>query len=134
MKRLMIILKENETLHEMMIGIVFVNIILAAAAFFVKNTRPAVYAVLTGCAVAIVFVIHMAVTLDDALCLDEKGAATVMRRQMIIRYVFVCVVFAAAVYFKIADPIFLTLSIITVKAGAYLQPTVHKILNRDGVK
>ena len=134
MKRLMIILKENETLHEMMIGIVSVNAILALAALFVKNRRAALLAVLIGCIVAVVFVIHMAVTLDDALCLDEKGAASVMRKQMMIRYVFVCACFAAAVYFKIADPIFLTLSVITIKAGAYLQPTIHKIFNRDGVK
>ena len=134
MKRLMIILKENQTLHEMMIGIVSVNAILALAALFVKNRRAALLAVLIGCIVAVVFVIHMAVTLDDALCLDEKGAASVMRKQMMIRYVFVCACFVAAVYFKIADPIFLTLSVITIKAGAYLQPTIHKIFNRDGVK
>ena len=134
MKRLRIILKENQTLHEMMIGIVSVNVILALLALLVKYRRAALFAVLIGCALAVVFVIHMAVTLDDALNLDEKGAASVMRKQMIIRYVFVCAVFAAAVYFKIADPIFLTLSVITVKAGAYLQPTIHRLLNRDGVK
>ena len=134
MKRLMIILKENQTLHEMMIGIVAANAILALVALLVNNKRAALLAVLIGCVLAVVFVIHMAVTLDDALCLDEKGAASVMRKQMIIRYIFVCACFAAAVYFKIADPVFLTLSVISIKAGAYLQPTIHKILNRDGVK
>ena len=134
MKRLRIILKENQTLHEMMIGIVFANMILLLATPLAKDTRSALCGVATGCALALFFVIHMAVTVDDAMCLDEKGAAAVMRRQMMVRYICVCAVFAAAVYFKIANPIFLTISIITIKAGAYLQPTVHKILNRDGVK
>ena len=130
MKRLLIILKENHTLHEMMIGIVFVNIILAVIACFVNDRQQAITGVAIGLAVALVFVIHMAVTLDDALCLDEKGAVVETRKQMIIRYIFVCIVAAVSLYYKVADPVFLVLSILTIKAGAYLQPTVHRILNR----
>ena len=130
MKRLLIILKENHTLHEMMTGIVFVNVILAVIACFVNDRQQALTGVAIGLAVALVFVIHMAVTLDDALCLDEKGAVVETRKQMIIRYIFVCIVAAVSLYYKIADPIFLVISILTIKAGAYLQPTVHRILNR----
>ena len=128
MKRLMIILKENHTLHEMMIGIAAVNILLAVIALFVGDTRKALFGVLTGCMIALVYVIHMAVTVDDALCLDEEGAVSSVRRHMIIRYVFVCIVVAAVLYFKIADPVFLVISVISIKAGAYLQPVIHKTL------
>ena len=130
MKRLVIILKENQTLHEMMIGITAVNIIPAVIALFTKNTGQALWGVFIGFAVAILFVVHMAVTVDDALCLDEKGAVSQMRKQMIIRYVCVCIVVALCAYYKIADPVFLVISILTIKAGAYLQPTVHRLLNR----
>ena len=131
MKRLVIILKENHTLHEMLIGIVFVNCLLAIAALFVSDRRYALFGVLIGSLTSIVYVIHMAVTVDDALCLDEKGAASEMRKQMIIRYLIVCVVIGISLYYKIAHPIFLVISLITIKAGAYLQPTVHKIFNRQ---
>ena len=130
MNRLKIILRENETLHEMMIGIACVNVILAAVAVFMNDRLRALCAVAIGLVTALVFIIHMAVTIDDALCLDEKGAVAESRKQMIIRYVSVCVVFAVSVYYKAADPIFLALSLLSVKAGAYLQPTVHKILGR----
>ena len=130
MKRLAIILKENHTLHEMMIGIAVINIIPAVIALFMSNRTQALTGVAVGFAVAIIFVIHMAVTLDDALCLDEKGAVVETRKQMIIRYIFVCIVAAVSLYYKVADPVFLVLSILTIKAGAYLQPTVHRILNR----
>ena len=130
MKRLVIILKENHTLHEMMTGIVIANIIPAVIALFVENRQQALYAVAIGLVTDIVFVIHMAVSIDDALCLDEKGAAGVMRKQMLVRYAFVCIVFAASVYFKVADPIFLTISVIMIKAGAYLQPFIHKVIYR----
>ena len=130
MKRLMIILKENQTLHEMMIGIVFANVILAVIAYFMNDRASALYGVLIGSVTAVIFVIHMAVTIDDALCLDEKGATVQFRKNMIIRYVFVCIVVSVAAILKVADPIFLVLSVITIKAGAYLQPCVHRIFNR----
>ncbi len=130
MNRLKIILKEDETLHEMMIGIVAVNLLLAVISLFFANRRQGLTAVAIGCMAALIYVIHMAVTVDDALCLDEKGAATEMRKQMIIRYLFVCAVFILSIYFGIANPVFLTISLITVKAGAYLQPFVHKMINR----
>lgn len=130
MNRLKIILKENHTLHEMMLGIVAANIILAIVAAFVSNRDKALIAVLTGTVCALVFVIHMAVTVDDALCLDEKGAISQMRTQMLVRYLFVAVVVGSSLYFRIADPVFLTISVLTIKAGAYLQPSIHKLLNR----
>ena len=114
----------------MMIGIAVINIILAVIALLTKNKSFALLGVFIGFAVAILFVIHMAVTVDDALCLDEKGAVSQMRKQMIIRYVCVCAVVALCAYYRIADPIFLVISILTIKAGAYLQPTVHRLLNR----
>lgn len=128
MNRLIIILKENHTLHEMMIGIVAVNIIPAVIALFVNDTQKAICGVIIGMATALVYVIHMAVTVDDALCLDEKGAISQVRKHMVIRYLFVCIVAAVSLYYKIADPVFLVISIITIKAGAYLQPTIHRIL------
>ena len=130
MNRLKIILRDNHTLHEMLLGIVLINTVLAVIALFVSDTKKALLGVAIGAATAMVYTIHMAVTVDDALCLDEKGAAGAMRKQMIIRYVFVCVVVAVCSYFRITHPVFLIISIITIKAGAYLQPTIHKILCR----
>ena len=130
MNRLKIILKEDHTLHELMIGITAINLILAVAAFFVSDHRRAFTAVAIGLLCDLVYVIHMAVTIDDALCLDEKGAVVQTRKQMVIRYLFVCVVAGASFFFDIVNPVFLVLSIISIKAGAYAQPLVHRIINR----
>lgn len=131
MNRIKIILKEDRTLHEMLLGIVAVNIILAVVAMFVPNRQQALYAVLIGTVTAAIYVIHMAVTMDDAMNLDEKSAVVQVRKQMAVRYLIVCVVAGTSLYFRIADPIFLVISVITIKAGAYLQPTIHKILKRE---
>ena len=70
----------------------------------------------------------MAVTVDDALCLDEKGAAVEMRKQMVIRYLLICVVAALSFKFKIVEPVFLVISLLTIKAGAYMQPVIHRFV------
>ena len=131
MNRIKIVLKEDRTLHEMLLGIAAVNILLAIAAAMIPNRQQALAGVLTGTVIAFVYVIHMAVTMDDAMNLDEKGAVTQVRKQMLIRYLFVFAVGGSALYFKIAHPVFLVLSVITIKAGAYLQPVIHKILKRE---
>lgn len=128
MNRLKIILRDDHTLHEMMIGIVLINILPAVASIFVKDTRRALYGVLIGTVTALIYCIHLAVTVDDALCLDEKGAASSMRKQMAIRYAFVCVVAALCFGFDIVHPLFFVISLITIKAGAYMQPLVHKFM------
>ena len=89
MNRLRIILRDNHTLHEMMIGIAAANAVLAIIALFVGDRKPALSAVAIGMVTAIIYTIHMAVTVDDALCLDEKGAAAELRKNMLIRYLFV---------------------------------------------
>ena len=113
-----------------MIGITAVNMLIAVIALFVTDRQRALTAVAIGWAAALIYVIHMAVTVDDALCLDEKGATVQTRKQMAIRYAFVCAVFIISVYYKIADPIFLVISLITIKAGAYLQPYIHRYSGR----
>lgn len=106
------------------------NIVLAVIAIFVPDRRHAFYAIACGLAISLLYVIHMAVTLDDALNLDEKSAVSEVRKHMVIRYVLTGVAVGAVLYFHIADPVFLVLSVITIKAGAYLQPFVHKLLGR----
>ena len=133
MNRVKIILKENQTLHEMLLGIGISNLlILFAGLIFCKDKGSAALGVVIGALVAIFYVIHMAVTIDDALCLDEKGAAAQLRKHMMIRYVVVCIVIAVVSYFQIGNPVLCIFSCLTVKLGAYLQPVIHnKILKRS---
>lgn len=132
MNRLRIILKENDTLKEMFLGIIFSNLVLLLIAVIVSNNKLiALLGVIEGMVIAIIYSVHMAVTIDDALNLDEKGAMAQMRKSMLVRYFGVCILVGLICYFRIGDPIFCILSCLTIKLGAYLQPTVHKFINRS---
>lgn len=131
MNRLKIILATNKTLHEMLIGIAVSNVLLLLITLIVTTDKSSgCTGVLIGTIVALIYCIHMAITIDDALYLDEKGASVQMRKHMLIRYTGVCIVVALSCYFKIGNPICIVLSCLSVKFGAYMQPLVHKILNR----
>lgn len=130
MNRIRLILTENRTLHEMLIGILVSNFVIALIGVIVSSQKvQALLGVLFGMMIACFYVIHMAVTLDDALCLDEKGASTEIRKNMLIRYFVTFVVAGCVCYFKWGNPVLCILSILTIKTGAYLQPVIHKLIN-----
>lgn len=132
MNRVRIILRENKTLHEMLLGLTLSNLVILIIGLIIASDKFfATLGVLEGYLVAVFYVIHMAVTLDDTMCLDEKGAVSQMRKHMMIRYALVCIVVAVVSQFKLGNPILCILSILTVKLGAYLQPLVHRILTRS---
>lgn len=132
MNRIKIILSTNRTLHEMLIGVAFCNVVLLCIGLvFCKDKGSAVIGLICGMLTACFYTIHMAITIDDAFDLDAKGAMAQMRKQMMIRYVVVCVVVALVSYFEIGNPILCIFAILTTKLGAYLQPVVHKILFRS---
>lgn len=134
MNRLRIILSSNRTLHEMLIGVALSNIVILLIGLIACQDKiKAIIGVVAGCAVAVVYLVHMAVTIDDALCLDEKGAAAQMRKNMMIRYLIVCVIVGGVCYFEIANPVLCVLSCLTVKTGAYMQPIIHNKLFRSEV-
>lgn len=129
MNRIRIILIENHTLHEMLIGIVLSNFFLALIGVILSEDKmKALIGVCCGMVIACIYVIYMAVSIDDALCLDEKGAAASMRKHMLIRYALVFVLAGCVCYFQIGSPVLCILGILTVKLGAYMQPGIHKII------
>lgn len=132
MNRLKIILAANRTLHEMLVGVLISNIaILLIGLIAFSDKKSVLIGVLTGLLVAVFYLVHMAVTLDDIMCLDEGSVVTQMRKNMLIRYGVVCVVVGVVCYFGIVNPVCCVLSCLTVKLGAYLQPVVHNKLFRS---
>ena len=129
------ILRENETLREMFVGIgcygLVIEIILAV--FFPLKLFRAV-GLLAGILCAMGMAVHMAWCLEKIVILDEKGAKAYARKTTMIRYAVVCLVLLAIAYTGAGDPVTLVLGTLGLKIGAYMQPLVHKILHRSGRK
>ena len=129
------ILRENETLREMFVGIGLYGLVIGIilAVFFPLKIYREV-GLLAGILCAMGMAIHMAWCLEKIVILDEKGAKAYARKTTLIRYAIVCLVLLAIAYTKAGDPVTLVLGTLGLKIGAYLQPLVHKILHRSGHK
>ncbi len=120
-------------LLEMSVGIVLYNVLLGVAAgLFLPRTLYPVMPVLKGLFVgalgAILMLIHMAVTTERVLDSMNPGYAnkhTVMQ-SMIRKLVFVAAIFFCWRVLE-ADLLAAVIGAMGMKAGAYLQPLVHKV-------
>ena len=82
-----------------------------------------------GIVVALFSAFHMWRSLQRAFTLDEKGAAGVMARGYIIRYLMVAVLLIVLFLTNAGYPLAGFFGVMGLKAGAYLQPLTHKFYN-----
>ncbi len=80
----------------------------------------------TGIALAIFSGIHMWWSLDRALGLDAKDATKLITTQNMVRYAITVVVIMLLLITEVADPLIAVFGLFGLKAGAYLQPLMHK--------
>ncbi len=82
-----------------------------------------------GIAVAVFSAVHMWRSLQKAFCLDAKGAAGVMARGYLLRYLLVAVLLILLFLTNAGYPLAGFLGVMGLKAGAYVQPLTHKFYN-----
>lgn len=128
---IMNLLRENETLRELILGTWLFGIIVGIllTIFF----PPALYraiGLLIGLLAASFMAIHMAYCIELTVQLDEKGANSYVRKMTVIRYVLVCVLLVVTALTRIGDPISFCIGTLGLKIGAYSQPLVHRVLNK----
>ncbi len=121
------ILRENETLREMFVGIVLYGILIQVilVIFFPAKLFCAI-GLWAGILCAMAMGVHMAWCLDRIVEMDEKRAKAYARNTTMIRYGCVCLVLIVLALTKAGDPVTLVLGTLGLKIGAYLQPVVHK--------
>ncbi len=125
-------INRNETLKEMLCGMAAYGVIgQIVILLFIKGVGVSLgwwIGVLTamGCAY------QMWWGLDRALDLPEQDASKKMMTYSILRYVAIVAIMAVVMITEIANPLAAVFGIFALKAGAYLQPFMHKLLGRRG--
>ena len=122
----------NATVRELWLGIVMWGAVCSLVLLcFVSDKRGCILGLWAGCLLAAAGVFHMWKVLDRALDMGT-GAQKYMTAKSLLRYgVFVAVSGAAAVT-EWVNPLTLFLGLAGMKAAAYLQPLVHKVLGKRG--
>lgn len=124
--------KINETLKELLIGItVFNSLAILIGVWFVDSPMRYILGILIGAALACFEAIHMYRSIDHNLEInmaDENAANAYSVKNSMLRYAVILIVFTAICLTDIAYPLAVFLGIMGLKAGAYLQPFIHKFL------
>lgn len=120
----------NGTVKEMWLGIGLWGLAAALTVpWFVKDVPGCLLGLLAGCLLACVCVWHMWKTLDAALELGD-GAQRYMTVRSLARYGVIVLVFVFLMVTERANPLTAFLGLMGMKVSAYLQPSVHKYLEK----
>lgn len=122
--------KADRALLELVTGIVVFGLICQMVGVFLPLHRG-FYAVglWSGILVALFSAVHMWRSLNKAFTRDEKGAVTVMTTGYILRYLVACALLVLLFATGVGYPLAGFLGVMGLKAGAYLQPLIHKFYN-----
>lgn len=139
--------KQNENLYtrniilsEMITGIIaygiIAQIIIIPVAMIWLDKRIVYYSggLWIGVAAACFAAIHMNNSISNALDFDESSAVKIVRKDSIIRYIVLLVIFGILMVTNVLSPIVAFIGVMGLKAGAYLQPLTHSILRKAGPK
>ena len=127
--------KIDDTLKELLIGIVIFGVLAQLGGmFFVKSMSAYTIGLWIGVLLALCCAYHMWWSLNRNLTLnaDNEGRARAYAiRQNLIRYAVILAVFAGVCLTDFAYPLAAFLGIMSLKAGAYLQPFVSRFLHKN---
>lgn len=121
-------MKKDNTLNELLVGILFFGIVFQIICIFVaKNYFYHAIGLWTGIAVACFMAIHMKRSIEDALELGPEGAEKHARSAYLTRTLVTLIVIGIVICFKLGSPILIVIGIFPLKLSAYLQPQIHKV-------
>ena len=124
-------------LVEMSIGIILYNLLLGVLAWVILSgtsyqVSSVLWGLLAGAVGAILMLIHMAVIMERALDSQNESYAnkTTVVQGMIRKVILVAALLLCWRVFRV-NPLAMVIGIMGMKAGAYLQPLIHKILSKE---
>ena len=127
----------KQLLVEMSIGIILYNLLLGVLAWVILSgtsyqVSSVLWGLLAGAVGAILMLIHMAVIMERALDSQNESYAnkTTIVQGMIRKVVLVAALLLCWRVFRV-NPLAMVIGIMGMKAGAYLQPLIHKTLSKE---
>lgn len=119
----------NQTVWELIIGIVSVSILLELIGLiFVPQKGSYTIGLALGMLTAVGMVIHMNISIEKAMDIGGGHAKGYMVKAYAIRTAVVLVIIACVGILKFGNLLSLLFGIMTLKVAAYLQPITHKFI------
>ena len=121
----------NEMLLDLMVGILFFAILCeAVGVWFVSDKLYYSLGILIGFIIAEFSAWYMAFMIYKAMHMNEKEAINHVRLHTILRYGMIVLIILLLVFTDVANPLSAFLVLMGIKVAAYMQPFIHKLLNK----
>lgn len=108
--------------------IIYAVVVELVGVWFMTDKLSYSFGVLTGLGLGIFMLIHMAVMIEDSLAVRGRKSIVWISVKSIFRYLIVCGVVTAMVYFQWGNFISCFITILGVKVAAYAHPFLHRKL------
>lgn len=125
--------KINQTLFELIVGILVSGVLIQLISMIFMGGFNFSFSVSfwVGIATAILLSAHMYRSIDRALDMAPDDAQKYMRKTYMVRAIIIFIVAGIVCWIDSEDIIAVFLGVLCLKFGAFLQPLLHRILNRD---
>lgn len=122
---------DNPMLPDLILGNVFF-LLLGEIIFFVifGLNFKVLLGFLVGAIFSIGMVIHMAVSIDESVRMDENSALKYTRKHYIIRVIVLIALFFVAWFTNIVDIAAMMFGILILKLSAYVQPITNRLTSK----
>lgn len=119
----------NETLIELLIGIIIITFILGALGLiFAPSKIWFCLSLFIGTVIACVWVISMTMTIETQVELSEEDSVKYARRNYALRLIFIMLALVIATRIKEIQIIALLLGMLTLKLAVYIRPLTVKLI------
>lgn len=125
-------LKHHLSVLSEMIMIDIIYLILGETVIitFVSSSKACAVGFLIGVIITVFNTIYIRYMIKKTLCHRGKTAVMMSVVSYVIRLIFTAAIFYAMYVWKIGDPLAGLIGMFSLKISAYLQPFIHKILNK----
>lgn len=124
-------MKKNSTLKELLIGIVIVGVLSQIVCLiFLKRHLYHAVGLWTGICISVGMAIHMQRSIEDGLDLLGDAGVKYMKKAYLTRTAVALTLMVVIMYFDWGNPLTILLGVMALKVAVYLQPMVHKVLEK----
>ena len=121
--------EKNHTLFELIVGILVLGGVVQVILLFVlKDELYHAIGLWSGVVIALFMAVHMYVTIQKQLEMDEDSAGKYARNQAMLRRFVVMAGLILVACFRLGNVLTMLAGVFTLKFAAYLQPITHKVL------
>lgn len=128
-------MEKDRTLQELLLGLLGIGCVVQLGLLFLSDhlLKNAI-GLWCGIFCGVFCLLHMQRTLEDSLDLGEEYATRQVRKGYATRLLLTAVVLGLVLCYELCNPIALLAGVLVLKPAIYLQPVMHKVLQKINQK